>query len=49
MWALQKRFAEGRHQKKIDLTINKKDDFETRSPVIFGGDIFDEEVFLSLL
>ena len=27
----------------------KKDDFETRPPVIFAGDIFDEEAFFSLL
>ena len=33
----------------IVLSTNKKDDFETRSPVIFAGDIFDEEAFLSLL
>ena len=33
----------------IDMSINKKDDFETRPPVIFAGDIFDEEAFFSLL
>ena len=33
----------------IDLSINKKDDFEARSPVIFAKDIFYVEAFFSTL